>query len=125
MLDRFDVVATLPAQDIERAKRFYHEKLGLTPEQEEPGALQYRSGSSRFILYPTSSAGAAQHTLCAWLVDDIAMAVRDLRQRGVVFEEYDFPGLKTVDGIADLGYELSAWFKDSEGNILALGQLRP
>jgi hypothetical protein len=59
----------------------------------------------------------------AWFVKDIADTVAELRRRGVRFEEYDFPGLKTVDGIADLGYEKSAWFRDSEGNLLALGEL--
>jgi catechol 2,3-dioxygenase-like lactoylglutathione lyase family enzyme len=124
MLDRFDIVPMLPAQDLERAKRFYAEKLGLTPVSEDPGAAHYRSGSASFDLYPSRGAGTAQHTLAAWMVDDIHAALEELRGRGVVFEEYDLPGLKTEGGIADLGFELAAWFKDSEGNILSIGQLR-
>ena len=113
MLDRFDIVPMLPATDLDRAKRFYEEKLGLTPESEDPGAAHYRSGSTSFDLYPTQFA-----------VDDIRAVVAELRDRGVVFEEYDQPGLKTEDGIADLGFELAAWFKDTEGNTLSIGQLR-
>jgi catechol 2,3-dioxygenase-like lactoylglutathione lyase family enzyme len=123
MLGNYDMLTTLPAQDIERAKRFYEEKLGLTPIFEDPGAVHYRTGSTYFDIYPTQAAGAAEHTLAGWMVDDIERVVDELRGRGVVFEEYDFPGLKTVDGIATLDTERSAWFKDSEGNILAIGQL--
>jgi catechol 2,3-dioxygenase-like lactoylglutathione lyase family enzyme len=124
MLERFDITPMLPVQDLERAKRFYEEKLGLTPESEDPGAAHYRSGSTSFDLYPTGYAGMAQHTLAAWMVDDVRAVVDELRSRGIVFEEYDMPGLKTEDGVADLGFELAAWFKDSEGNTLSLGQLR-
>lgn len=124
MLDRFDIVPMLPAQDLERAKRFYEEKLGLTPESEDPGAAHYRSGATSFDLYPSQFAGTAQHTLAAWMVGDIRATVDALRSRGIVFEDYDMPGLKTEDGIVDLGFELAAWFKDSEGNVLSLGQLR-
>jgi hypothetical protein len=76
-----------------------------------------------FQLYPTGSAGTAQHTLGGWVVDDLEATVADLRERGVEFEEYDLPSLKTVDGIAQLGdVERAAWFRDSEGNILAVSQ---
>jgi catechol 2,3-dioxygenase-like lactoylglutathione lyase family enzyme len=124
MLDQYDVSATLPASDIQRAKDWYREKLGFTPEEELPdGSAYYRSGSSRFYLYPTQFAGTAQNTAVGWEVDDIEKVVEELRGRGVVLEEYDFPGLKTVDGIAELeGIERAAWFKDSEGNILSIGQ---
>ena len=122
MLNEFDLVPTLPAGDMERAKRFYAEKLGLTLEREDPAGVQYVSGSTRFTLYPTRFAGSGQHTLGGWVVDDIERVVSELRERGVVFEEYDFPGLKTEGGIADLVSERAAWFKDSEGNILGLFQ---
>jgi catechol 2,3-dioxygenase-like lactoylglutathione lyase family enzyme len=124
MLDRFDITLMVPVKDLDRAKRFYEEKLGLTPEREDPGTAHYRTGSTSFDLYPTQFAGSAQHTLAAWIVDDIRAVVAELRDRGVVFEEYDLPGLKTEDGIADLGFELAAWFKDSEGNTLSIGQPR-
>jgi predicted enzyme related to lactoylglutathione lyase len=123
VLQGFDLMATLPAEDLERAKRFYEEKLGLTPESEDPGGVHYRSGSTRLDVYPTSLSGTAQHTLASWIVDDIERVVRGLRERGVVFEEYDMPGLKTREGIAEVGRERSAWFRDSEGNILAVSQI--
>ena len=116
--------AALPVEDLARAKAFYAEKLGLTPSREVEGALFYEgSGNSGFLLFPTGGRPSGQHTQMAWFVKDIAGTVAELKRRGVRFEEYDFPGLKTIDGIADLGYEKSAWFRDSEGNLLALGQL--
>ena len=116
--------AALPVEDLARAKTFYREKLGLTPSREVEGALFYDGNDdSGFLLFPTGGRPSGQHTQMAWFVKDIASTVAELRRRGVRFEEYDFPGLKTVDGIADLGYEKSAWFRDSEGNLLALGQL--
>jgi len=116
--------AALPVEDLARAKAFYEEKLGLTPTREVEGAVFYQgNGDSGFLLFPTSGRPSGQHTQMAWFVKDIAGTVAELKRRGVRFEEYDFPGLKTIDGIADLGYEKSAWFRDSEGNLLALGQL--
>src|SRR6266516_2452749 len=105
-LSRANAKAALPVEDLARARAFYEE-----------------SGDSGFLLFPTGGRPSGQHTQMAWFVKDIAATVAELRSRGVRFEEYDFPGLKTVDGIADLGYEKSAWFRDSEGNLLALGQL--
>ena len=122
MLDQYDVAATLPAADIDRARAWYEEKLGLKPFEESPAGLRYRSGSTEFFLYPTQFAGTAQNTLAGWNVDDLEAVVAGLRERGVVFEEYDFPGLKTVNGIAELDGERAAWFKDSEGNTLSVGQ---
>jgi catechol 2,3-dioxygenase-like lactoylglutathione lyase family enzyme len=121
MLADADFWATLPAADIERAKRWYAEKLGLTPVKETHAWITYRCGSSILQLYPTASGGHARHTLGGWVVDDLEATVAELRGRGVEFEEYDVPGLKTVEGIAELGgVERAAWFRDSEGNILAI-----
>ena len=115
---------TLPVEDLARARTFYEEKLGLTPTREVEGGLFYDGdGSSGFLLFPSGGRPSGQHTQMAWFVEDIAASVAQLKDRGVRFEDYDFPGLKTIDGIADLGYEKSAWFRDSEGNLLALGQL--
>ena len=123
MLTGFDMWPTLPASDIERAKRFYADTLGLSPLVETPAWVTYRTGATVFQIYPTGSAGTARHTLAGWVVDDIVEMVKTLRGRGVVFEEYDVPGLRTVDGIANLDdVELAAWFRDSEGNILAISQ---
>jgi hypothetical protein len=85
--------------------------------------VHYHSGSTYFDIYPTRASGNAGHTLAGWVVEDIEAVVAELRNRGVVFEEYDFPGLKTVNGVAELSTERTAWFKDSEGNILAIAQL--
>ena len=124
MLKIIESTATIPAQDIKRARQFYEQKLGLTPSREFEGALFYEgSGNSGFLLFPTSGRPSGQHTQMAWFVQDIAQTVAELKRRGVHFEEYDFPGLKTIGGIADLGYEKSAWFHDTEGNLLALGEL--
>ncbi|HEY4867516.1 MAG TPA: VOC family protein [Candidatus Dormibacteraeota bacterium] len=122
-LDTAIAKAALPVADLSRARAFYAQKLGLTPAREVEGALFYEGNGSGFLLFPTGGRPSGQHTQLALFVDDIAATVTQLKSRGVQFEEYDFPGLKTIDGIADLGYEKSAWFHDSEGNLLALGQL--
>ena len=131
MLEHSDAAARLPVQDLERAKAFYAEKLGLPPIEERPGGLRYRCGNSWFSLFQSSGVSSGDHTQMGWEVEDIESTVADLRARGVAFEEYDVPGLKTVNGIAriDGNYpsrgglgERAAWFRDSEGNLLAIGQ---
>jgi catechol 2,3-dioxygenase-like lactoylglutathione lyase family enzyme len=123
MLEHSRFWATVPAADLERAKAFYRDTLGLTPVVATAAWLTFRAGDGYFQLYPTRYAGTAEHTLGGWVVDDIEAAVAELRIRGVQFEEYDFPDLKTVGGIADLaGVERAAWFRDSEGNILSISQ---
>ena len=122
MLDDRRVYATIPASDMDRARRWYSEKLGLVPVGEEQfGAVYRAAGGTVFLLYPTANAGQAPNTLMAFSSSDLRSDVEALRARGVVFEEYDVPGLKTENGIARLGPYESAWFKDSEGNILAIG----
>jgi catechol 2,3-dioxygenase-like lactoylglutathione lyase family enzyme len=130
MLADSEVATRLPVKDLARARRFYSEKLGLEPTAERPGGLLYRCGSGSFALFESVGAAAGTHTQMAWEVADIDATVAALRNRGVVFEEYDLPGLKTVNGIADIegNYpskgtgERAAWFRDSEGNVLGLGQ---
>jgi catechol 2,3-dioxygenase-like lactoylglutathione lyase family enzyme len=131
VLARSDVQSRLPAQDLERARRFYAEKLGLHPIEERPGGLRYRCGSTLFALFASAGGPSGQHTQMGWKVDDIDATVAELRARGVVFEDYDFPGVKTVDGIAEIegAYpsdggigERAVWFHDSEGNLLGIGQ---
>jgi catechol 2,3-dioxygenase-like lactoylglutathione lyase family enzyme len=122
MLANLEIHATIPASDLARAKQFYSEKLGLTAI-ETPGGLIYQCRDSWFLVFPTRGAGTAPHTLAGWATDDLEAEVAELKARGVVFEEYDLPGLKTVDGIATTGPNRAAWFKDSEGNILGLVQL--
>jgi len=101
-LKQSDASARLPAQDLERAKAFYAEKLGLSPNEERPGGLRYRCGNSWFSLFESSGKPSGNHTQLAWEVDDIEAVVAELRTRGVVFEEYDLPGLKTINGIAEV-----------------------
>ena len=130
MLDTSDVATRLPAQDLERAKAFYAEKLGLLPVEERPGGLRYRCGNGWFALFASSGAPSGDHTQMGWEVEDLEATVAELRRRGVVFEEYDLPGLRTVDGITEVAGnypsrgvgEKAAWFRDSEGNLLGLGQ---
>jgi catechol 2,3-dioxygenase-like lactoylglutathione lyase family enzyme len=112
--------ATIPAKDLDGTRRFYEEVLGAHVVNEDPGGILYKAGDSYFSLYPTQFAGTAQHTLGAFVVRDVEAAVAALRDKGVTFEEYDMPGLKTVDGIAELGGVRGAWFKDPEGNILSV-----
>jgi catechol 2,3-dioxygenase-like lactoylglutathione lyase family enzyme len=122
MLSDRRVYATIPAADIARAKQWYEAKLGLKPRGDEPmGAIYELGGGTGFLLYPTSNAGMAPNTLATFSSKDVPGDVSALRARGVVFEEYDFPGLKTTNGVAKLGDRQAAWFKDSEGNILAIG----
>jgi catechol 2,3-dioxygenase-like lactoylglutathione lyase family enzyme len=115
---------TIPASDLARARAWYADKLGFTSGQEEAQAVLYRSGEDRlFLLFYSTAAGTAQHQLAAWVVEDLEAEVAELRRRGVEFEEYDQPGLRTVDGIARTPVGKAAWFKDSEGNILTITQL--
>ena len=116
-----DLYTVLPAQDLERARGFYHDKLGMEPEGTLDGMLMYRVGpAGRFALYETSNAGTAQNTQMCLISDDLAADMARLRDAGLAFEEYDYPGLKTVGGIATIGTLHAAWFRDSEGNILAI-----
>ena len=92
----------LPAQDLERARRFYAAKLGLKPIEERPGGLLYRCGSGHFALFQSAGSASGAHTQMSWEVADIDATVAALRTRGVIFEEYDLPGLKTVNGIAEI-----------------------
>jgi catechol 2,3-dioxygenase-like lactoylglutathione lyase family enzyme len=122
MLSDRMVYPTIPAADLARAQKWYEDKLGLKPRATEPMGSIYDMGEGTgFLLYPTPNAGQAPNTLMTFASTDVRADVTALRKRGVVFEEYDFPGLKTVDGIARIGERDGAWFKDSEGNILAIG----
>lgn len=114
--------ATIPASDLDRAKAWYRDRLGLEPAEEHPTGMTYRlTGGTAFRLYPTSFAGTAQNTAMYFATDDLTGDMGMLRERGVRFEDYDLPGLQTKGGVATLGRYHVAWFKDSEGNILAIG----
>jgi catechol 2,3-dioxygenase-like lactoylglutathione lyase family enzyme len=131
MLVNSGVAARIPVQDLERARTFYAHKLGLEPSEERPGGLLYRCARGEFALFGSAGAPSGLHTQMSWEVDDIEAVVSELRGRGVVFEEFDVPGLTTVEGIADVSGnypskggvgERAAWFRDSEGNLLGIGQ---
>jgi predicted enzyme related to lactoylglutathione lyase len=124
MLKENDLMAVLPAKDLARAKQFYDDVLGLEPpEVMDDENLLYRScNGTAFLLYKSDYAGTAKNTQMGWGTDNLEAEVTDLRGRGVVFEEYDLPGLKTENGIATSTAGKAAWFTDTEGNILNLFQ---
>jgi catechol-2,3-dioxygenase len=124
MLTRFPIHATAAAIDLDRARQWYEEKLGLVPEREDPGGVWYRFGGETWLyLYATPSAGTAKNTIAGWTVTGIEAVMAGLRKRGVTFEDYDFGEAKTLDGLADFGMAKAAWFKDSEGNTYELSEV--
>jgi len=123
MLKDAPITAYVPAADLERARKFYEEKLGLEPDEENAAGVFYKCGEgTTFFLYKSAGAGTSKASTAFWDVEDVEAEVADLKGRGVVFEEYDMPGIKTVNGIATGGGAKTAWFKDSEGNIMAVSQ---
>jgi len=133
LLDRGRILVRLPAQDLDRARRFYAEKLGLEPSEEREGGLLYRAADGEFALFASAGASPGTFTQMGWEVESIEATVAKLRERGVLFEEVDLPGLRTVDGIAEIAGnypskgsgERAAWFRDSEGNMLGISELIP
>jgi len=122
MLNDSKVTANVPATDLDRARRFYADMLGLTPADENPGGLVYTTnGGTTFFLYQTEYAGQAGHTIAQWHVSSVADEVRDLKAKGLEFERYDMPGVTWDGDVATIeGMGSAAWFKDSEGNIMCL-----
>jgi catechol 2,3-dioxygenase-like lactoylglutathione lyase family enzyme len=117
------VGAAVPCSDFDRAKAWYKEKLGLSPSEENPGGAYYDcADGTQFFLFPSSGKASGTHTQVGFTVADVEAEVDELRKSGVTFEEYDFPGLKTENGIADIGDSKGSWFFDSEGNMLAVFQ---
>jgi catechol 2,3-dioxygenase-like lactoylglutathione lyase family enzyme len=113
--------AKLPAGDVERARAFYADKLGLTPFGEHDGHLFYEVGGSHFMVYPSTGAASGTHDQIGFAVEDVESMVATLRSNGVAFEEYESPqGASATDGIMDFGGVKAAWFKDSEGNLLSI-----
>lgn len=123
LLESATTHASIAVSDMSRARKFYEGTLGLKVKDERLVGVRYETGAgSWFLVYESQFAGSSKSTCMTFEVHDLDTAVRKLRQGGVVFEEYDMPGLKTVEGIAELEGARAAWFKDPEGNILALGQ---
>lgn len=125
MLQQFPMYSYIPVNDLARAREFYEQKVGLSPAEERVGGVIYRFGEhTACFMYPTRNAGTSKASQAFWQVDDIEREVAELRRRGVTFEEYDTPDMKTENGIAIAGGVKAAWFKDTEGNIMALIQYR-
>ena len=123
MLHDYPMYAYIPARDMARARQFYEQKVGLKPAQEVNGGVAYEfaKGTACF-LYPTPNAGTSQASQAFWSVDDVDALITRLKARGIVFEDYDMPGEKSPAGAVIAGGAKAAWFKDSEGNIMALIQ---
>ena len=123
MLTNAAIVPYIPVSNVARARKFYEGTLGLTPKEEYAGGVIYECGNGSWVfMYPSPGAGTSKASTAFWAVDDVAAEVAELKARGVVFEEYDMPGIKMVNSIATAGGAKTAWFKDSEGNILAVSQ---
>ena len=124
MLQNAPLYAYIPANDVGRARRFYEGKLGFKPKEEIAGGVAYEfAKNTACFLYPAApSAGTNQASQAFWQVEDLDREMAELRAKGVKFEEYDDPDVKTVNGVFVGGGAKAAWFKDTEGNIMALIQ---
>jgi catechol 2,3-dioxygenase-like lactoylglutathione lyase family enzyme len=123
MLQRFPLYAYIPASDVARARRFYEDKLGFQPKQETAGGVVYEFGDkTACFLYPTPNAGTSKASQAFWQVDDVEREVAELKSRGVEFEDYGMPGERSPSGVITAGGAKAAWFKYTEGNILAIIQ---
>ena len=121
LLIQAEVTCMLPVKEMARARRFYEQQLGLTPEGLRPdGKFTYRLGGTTLALFPKPEGTKAEHTVLSFRVPRIEPAVAALKARGVQFADYDLPGLKTVEHVCVLGSEKAAWFADPEGNLLCL-----
>ena len=122
MLTKAPVTTMLPVKDLNRAREFYEKKLGLKPiGARQDGKFLFAGGDGGTLaLFPKPEGTKAEHTAVSFLVKDIAREIKELKSKGVLFEDYDFPGLKTENHVCVLGSEKAAWFKDTEGNYLCL-----
>jgi catechol 2,3-dioxygenase-like lactoylglutathione lyase family enzyme len=119
MLSDHPIGAMIPCSDLARAKTFYRDILGFKVIKEEDEGVQFESGGVRFDIYPTRASGGTA-TVAGWIVPNVEAEMEDLRSRGVQFEDIDVPGIKTVNGLAQMEGFKGGWFKDSEGNVLAV-----
>ena len=122
MADFIGAYAIIPAKDVERARKFYEEMVGLPAGMDIGGSYIYDLKGSVIYLYETDTAGLAKHTILSLYVSDLRSAVSEMKAKGVTFEEYDTPYFKTVNSIANMDGELAAWFVDTEGNTVLIGQ---
>jgi predicted enzyme related to lactoylglutathione lyase len=123
MLQKSPMYSYIPAKDVGRARKFYEDKLGFKPKEQVEGGVVYEFGQgTACFLYPTPNAGTSKASQAFWQVEDIEREVAELKKRGVKFEEYEMPEMKGSNSIYSGGGAKAAWFKDSEGNILAVIQ---
>jgi predicted enzyme related to lactoylglutathione lyase len=122
MLRAAPIRAYIPALDVSRARQFYEQRVGLTAKEEYAGGVIYECGGTEVFMYPTSNAGTSKASQAYWQVADVEAEVAELKAHGVVFEKYDMPGVTMRNSVATAGGAKTAWFKDSEGNILAISQ---
>jgi len=123
MLKNAPIRAYIPASDIARARKFYEEIVGLRPKAEYGGGVVYECRGAEVFMYPTPNAGTSKASQAFWQVTDVEAEVTELKARGVKFEEYDMPpGMTMRNSIVTAGGAKTAWFKDTEGNILAIAQ---
>ena len=125
MLGEHPITPVLLAKDLAAAREFYHDRLGLEILTEGDDAIVFRCGGGTHLDVTRSTVGTAdEQTQASWQVQDLRTEVAELRSRGVEVQEYDMPGLKTEDGIADLGFAWMAWIIDPGGNALAIMQFK-
>ena len=123
MLNKHDAVATIAVKNLDVARKFYEGVLGLTPQPEmEEGVMSLKSGSTTVLVYTSQYAGTNRATTATWNVDDLEGTVASLKSKGVTFEHYDMPGVTRTGDIHGSGNTRAAWFKDPDGNILALAE---
>ena len=124
MLNECPINVVLPATDIEASKDFYANKIGLPILSENPGSATFKCGNSRPVISTSTVGTADEQTQASFRVADVKAETAELRSKGVKIEEYDMPGLKSVDGIADIAFALIAWFIDPGKNCVGMIQLR-
>lgn len=124
MLGDYSIHVVLLSRDLAETRAFYHGQLGLEILDESDDAITFRSGSTLLAVTRSTTGTADEQTQAGWYVDDLEAELSELRRRGVEIEEYDLPGLKTVEGIADIGFARAAWIVDPHGNALGILQLK-
>ena len=123
MLSTAQIVPYIPVRDVARARRFYEDQVGLKVREEYAGGVIYECGNGSWVfMYPSAGAGTSKASTLFWSVNDVEAEMAELKSRGVTFEEYDTPDFRTVNGVATGGGAKTAWFRDTEGNILAISQ---
>jgi catechol 2,3-dioxygenase-like lactoylglutathione lyase family enzyme len=122
MLGDYSMHVVLLSRDLAETRAFYHDKLGLEILDENENAITFRSGETELAVTKSTTGTSDEQTQAGWHVDDLEAELQELRARGVEIQEYDLPGLKTVNGVADIGFANAAWIVDPHGNALAVMQ---